>query len=400
MNFELTKDQQMLQESAQRYLEKSYTFEHRQALARSGGFSRDTWSALAEMGWLMVNIPEAYSGLGFSAIESALLAEQVGRGLVLEPYTMCGLFPSSLVQCCAAEAQKSALLGAIGSGEQLVAVAHSEEHSRGEPARVTTRARRVGNGYVLSGRKTLVVGGPAADRLIVVARSHGMPGEGFGLSVFLIDPSSPGVRLEAYRLLDGTPAADLILEDTPVPHDALLGSEGSAFEGLRRAIDETIVALCAETVGGLEDVVSLTSDYVKTRRQFGVPIGSFQVLQHRLADMAIERMLARATLHRALEILANPDRLEPSVLIGGCKAQVTRSARFVAAQGIQLHGGYGVTEEYRVGHHWRRLVLTDALFGNLDHHLNRYAQRIRSEAHRIASPAPAVEPGPAQLQDR
>lgn len=380
MNFDLTKDQQMLQESAQRYLERSYTFEHRQALAADSGFSRDTWSALAEMGWLMVAIPEPYSGLGFSAVESALLAEQVGRSLVLEPYTMCGLFPASLVLHCATEARKSDLLVAIGSGQELVAVAYSEADSRGEPTQIATRAQRVGNGYVLSGRKTLVVGGPVADRLIVVARSHGTPGQSTGLSAFLIEPSSPGVRLEAYRLLDGTPAADLVLEEARVPEDALLGPEGGAFEGLQRAVDETIVALCAETVGGIEDVIGLTGDYVKTRRQFGVPIGSFQVLQHRLADMAIERMLARATLHRGLEILSNPDRPQPSVLIGGCKAQVTRSARFVTAQGIQLHGGYGITEEYRVGHHWRRLVLTDSLFGNLDHHLNRYAQRIRNEA--------------------
>jgi alkylation response protein AidB-like acyl-CoA dehydrogenase len=387
MNFELTKDQQLLEESAERYLQKSYPFEHRNALAQQSGFSRATWSAFAEMGWLMVTIPEAYSGLGLSAVESALLAEQIGRGLVLEPYTLCGLFPAALVQRCATEPQKQSLLAAIGSGELLIAVAHSEAQSRGELTEVATRARRHAGGYLLSGRKTLVVGGPVADRVLVIARTGGVAGNRSGLSAFLLDPASAGVRLEPYRLLDGTPAADLMLEEAAVPASALLGAEGAAFDALQRAVGEAIVALCAETMGGIEDVMRLTSEHLKTRRQFGVAIGSFQALQHRFADMAIERMLARATLHRALEVLAHPDRSAPGVLIGGCKAQVTRSAKFVTTQGIQLHGGYGITEEYRVGHHWRRLVLTDALFGNVDHHLNRYAQLIRAEARSCASGA-------------
>ena len=377
MNFELTKDQQLLKESAERYLEKSYPFEHRNALARESGFARATWAAFAEMGWLMVTIPEAYSGLGLSAVESALIAEQIGRSLVLEPYTLCGLFPVALVLRCASEPQKQSLLAAIGSGELLIAVAHSEAQSRGELTQVAIRARRHADGYLLSGRKTLVVGGPVADRLLVIARTAGAAGDRAGISVFLIDPASPGVRLEPYRLLDGTPAADLILEDAVVPDSARLGAEGAAFTALEQAVGEAIVGLCAQTMGGIEDVIRLTSEHLKTRRQFGVPIGSFQALQHRFADMAIERMLARATLHRALEILATPSRPDPGVLLGGCKAQVTRSAKFVTAQGIQLHGGYGITEEYRVGHHWRRLLLTDALFGSLDHHLNRYAQLIR-----------------------
>jgi len=278
---------------------------------------------------------------------------------------------------CASEPQKQSLLAAIGSGELLIAVAHSEAQSRGELTQVAIRARRHADGYLLSGRKTLVVGGPVADRLLVIARTAGAAGDRAGISVFLIDPASPGVRLEPYRLLDGTPAADLILEDAVVPDSARLGAEGAAFTALEQAVGEAIVGLCAETMGGIEDVIRLTSEHLKTRRQFGVPIGSFQALQHRFADMAIERMLARATLHRALEILATPSRPDPGVLLGGCKAQVTRSAKFVTAQGIQLHGGYGITEEYRVGHHWRRLLLTDALFGSLDHHLNRYAQLIR-----------------------
>jgi alkylation response protein AidB-like acyl-CoA dehydrogenase len=386
MNFDLTDEQQMLEDSVRQYVDKSYTFESRKRLvAAGGGFSRESWSVFGEMGWLATSIPDSYSGLGFGGVETALIAEQLGRGLVVEPYTLCGLFPASVILHCATEDQKQEWLAGIGSGETLVAVAHSETGSRGSVAQVATTARRRADGcHVLDGRKTVVVGAPVADRVLVVARTAGTAGEESGLSVYLLDPHVEGVRLEPCRLLDGTPAADLVLEGAVVPADALLGAAGQAHDGLQRAVDEAIVALCAETVGSMEDVVALCSDYLKTRRQFGVAIGSFQALQHRMADMAIELMQARATLHRGLAILADTNAADRSAQISGCKAQVLRSAKFVTAQGIQLHGGYGITEDYRVGHHHRRLVLTDAFFGNMEYHLGRYARRIQAEARGVA----------------
>jgi alkylation response protein AidB-like acyl-CoA dehydrogenase len=387
MNFDLDEEQQMLQDSVRRFVDKSCSFEARARLTQDGGgFSRETWSRFAEMGWLMAPIPEAHGGLGFGEVETALIAEALGRGLVLEPYTLCALFPAAIIRGCAAEAQQEELLGAIGSGGALIAVAHSEPEARGCVAHVSASAIRQGDGdYVLNGRKSLVVAAPVADRIIVVARSAGAVRDEAGISLFLIDPQGPGVRLDPYRLLDGTPAADVVLEDALVPAPALLGEEGKAYPGLQRAVSEAIVALCAETVGGMEDVIALCADYLKTRQQFGVAIGSFQALQHRMADMAIELMQARATLHRGLAALADPALADVSTVISGCKAQVTRSARFVTAQGIQLHGGYGITEEYRVGHHYRRLVLADAWFGNLDYHLGRYAARIQAEARALAA---------------
>lgn len=387
MNFDLTEEQQMLQDSVRRYVDKSYTFEERARLVKTGGgFSRETWAALAEMGWLMASIPEQYGGLGFSAVETALIAEELGRGLVLEPYTHCAVFPSAIVRGCAAEAQKEEILAGIGSGETLVAVAHGEPEARGCVSHASASARRQADGgYVLNGRKSLVVAAPVADLILVVARSSGAVRDEDGISVFLLDPKTAGVRLESYRLLDGTPAADLVLGNVALPASALLGEEGKAFPALQRAVDESIVALCAETVGGMEDVLALCSEYLKTRQQFGVAIGTFQALQHRMADMAMELMQARATLHRGLVALANPALDDISRVISGCKAQVTKSAKFVTAQGIQLHGGYGITEEYRVGHHYRRMVLTDAWFGNFDYHLGRYASRIQAEACAIAA---------------
>ncbi|MDR2188147.1 MAG: acyl-CoA dehydrogenase [Azonexus sp.] len=387
MNFDLTEEQRMLQDSVRRYVNKSYSFESRTQLVKvGGGFSRETWSVFAEMGWLMAPIPESCGGLGFNAIETALIAEELGRGLVLEPYTFCAVLPVAIMRGCSAEAQKEKLLAGMGSGETIVAVAHSEPEARGCVSHVSTMATRQADGrYALNGRKSLVVAAPVADRILVVARSSGQVRDEQGISIFLIDPQSSGVRCEPFRLLDGTPAAELVLENVVVSASALLGEEGNAFSGLQRAVDEAIVSLCAEMVGGMEDVIALCSEYLKTRQQFGVAIGTFQALQHRMADMAIELMQARAMLYRGLAVLTNPAAEDTSRIVSGCKALVSKCAKFVTAQGIQLHGGYGITEEYRVGHHYRRLVLADAWFGNLDYHLNRYAGRIQDEARALAA---------------
>ncbi|MGF6545153.1 acyl-CoA dehydrogenase family protein [Paraburkholderia youngii] len=380
MDFELSDEQRMLQESAQRFVQKSYTFEHRRKLAsEEGGFSRDTWRTLGEMGWLGIAVPEEMGGLGFSPVESAIVAEQIGRALVLEPYAMCGVFPASLVTRCGREGQRETLLAEIVSGEAVYAVAHSEREARGQVHYVTATAKKTTDGtWRLDGYKTLVVGAPVADRLLVVARTAGAVGDKDGIGIFVVDPKQAGVTVKTCALLDGTPSADLLLEGVVVAQSDVLGEAGNAFEGLQAAVDETIVAICAELVGDMEDAIELASEYLKTRKQFGVAIGSFQALQHRMADMAIDAMQARATLHRALLALSEngPNR---SVEVSGCKAQTTRSAKFVTQQGIQLHGGYGITNEYKVGHHYRRHLVLDALFGNMDYHLNRYARQIQCE---------------------
>jgi alkylation response protein AidB-like acyl-CoA dehydrogenase len=367
-------------------VQKNYTFEHRRKLAaRGNGFSRDMWRTFGEMGWLGVAVPEAFGGLGFTPVESALIAEQLGRALVLEPYVMCGVFPAALVSRCANGQQRDALLAEIISGETVIAVAHSEREARGVVSHAATTARLVPDGaWRLDGHKTLVVGAPLADRLIVVARVAGGVRDDAGLGLFVVDPHAAGVTLEPYRLLDGTPAADLVLGGVTVDAAAALGTPGEAMEGLQAAVDEAIVATCAELVGDIDDTVELTSEYLKTRKQFGVPIGSFQALQHRIADMAIDAMQARATLHRALRALTE-DGGTRSVEVSGCKAQTIRSGKFVTQQGIQLHGGYGITDEYKVGHHYRRMLIVDVLFGNMEYHLNRYARQIQVEARALVA---------------
>lgn len=379
MDFNLSDEQRMLQENARRFMDNSYAFSRREEIAKQGGFSSEVWREFAEMGWLAAVIPEEFGGVGFGHVEAAILAEELGRGLLLEPYLHGCLFPAFVIQHCAGETHKAELLPAIGSGEKLLAVAHSEPQSHGDVAWVATRAqKRSDGGFVLSGRKSVVVGAMQSDWLLVVARSSGECADKEGISVFVLPRETPGLSLEPVRLLDGTPAAELVLNEVVAPAEALVGAEGAAYAGLQRAVDEVIVHQCAETVGGMEDVLALCSEYLKTRKQFGVPIGSFQALQHRMADMAIETMQARASLHRALAILAASAADEArSAAISGCKAQVMRSAKFVTAQGIQLHGGFGITEEYRVGHHYRRLVLSNAWWGGLEFHRSRYARSIQ-----------------------
>jgi alkylation response protein AidB-like acyl-CoA dehydrogenase len=382
VNFDLTDDQRMLQEGAARYFEKSYDFKLRLERARhGGGFSRATWQEFADMGWLAAAIPEAHGGLGFGPVEVALIAEEVGRHLVLEPFTACGLYPTKVIQHVATERQQNELLPTIAAGERLYAVASSEPEARGDLTRIACRAERALDGtWRLDGHKSLVIGAGVAGRMLVFARTSGATGASEGLSVFDIAADVPGAHIEPYVLVDGTPAGDLVLENAAMPAESLVGVEGVAAEGLQRAVDEVIVAQCAESVGSCEDVLALCSEYLKTRKQFGVPIGSFQALQHRMADMAIETSQARASLHRGLQALTAGAPERRSVDVSGVKAQVLKSARFVTQQGIQLHGGYGITEEYRVGHHWRRLLLADSVFGNYAHHLARYARWVQSDA--------------------
>jgi len=399
VNLELTDDQRMLRDGATRFFEKSYDFRRRLELARSGGgFSRATWKEFAELGWLAAAVPETHGGLDFGAIELAIIAEECGRHLVLEPFTACGVLPARLLASIADPVQQAARLPGLAAAEQIYAVALSEPGARGDVDAIEATAERTQDGrWRLSGHKSLVVGAPIADRLLIVVRSVGGSDGSPGLSLFDVSLQAPGMRVESYSLVDGTPAADVWLASVVVEADALLGRDGGATAGIQDAVDEAIILQCAETLGSLEDVLALCSEYLKSRKQFGVPIGSFQALQHRMADMAIETSQARAGLHRGLQALTVADAGRRSIDVSGIKAQVNRAARFVTQQGIQLHGGYGITEEYRVGHHWRRLLLADSVFGSPSHHLARYARRIQWEC--LPGAAPDDGPG-SQLSAR
>lgn len=373
MELRLSDEQKMILESAQRFVAADYGFELRRARVRDGvTIDKATWRQIAELGWLGIGVAEERGGYGASIVESALIAEALAKGQVLEPYTMCGVLPSRILAGVADNALAQEALAGLIAGETLVAVAQSEPASRGDITEVAAVARRTASGWSLSGRKTLVVGGDAADLLLVTARDGDTGGR--GLVLFLVDAKNPGLRREGDRLVDWTAGVDLVLEDCVVGADAALAAGAAATELLQAAVDEAIVALCAEAVGAMEGAIETTADYIKQRHQFGVPLSSFQALQHRMADMAIELTLARSAVICGLQALATAPGEERSAQVAGCKATVTRIGKWATSQGIQLHGGYGMTEEYKVGQYFKRLLAIDAFFGRQAFHLDRYAR--------------------------
>jgi alkylation response protein AidB-like acyl-CoA dehydrogenase len=374
MDLSLSEEQKLLQDSARRWVEKDYAFEARRKLLDGGGsFSRANWGQFADNGWLAVAVPEAYDGLGGGAIDTAVICEELGRRLVLEPYIPSAVLATQLIVAAASEAQKKAWLPELAAGKSIAAVAYSEPQARGAPGEVATSASAGGNGYVLSGRKSLAVGAPLADLLLVSARTTE------GISLFALDPKAKGVRLHEALLIDGRRSADVILENVALGRDALVGEPGRALPALELALDHAMVALCAESVGAMEIAISTTSEYLKTRKQFGVAIGTFQALQHRIADMAIEFEMARSMLVRAFRSIALPDAAERRRGIAASKAFVNQKAKWVTGQAIQLHGGIGMTEEFMIGHYFKRMVANELLFGSADWHLNRYTDALVKE---------------------
>lgn len=374
MDFMLSDEQQMIRESVRRFCENDYDFEQRRVLHNSAdGFSRDHWRTFAELGWLGIGLPEAAGGFGGGAVDEAIVMEEFGRALVLEPYLACAILAGQAV-AAAAPAQSEALLAPMIAGESLLALAHGEAAARGRVAWVETTAEADGSGsYRLSGAKSQVLGGPAADLLIVSARSGGDAGERAGISLFAVPADAPGIERRAYRLIDGSRVADVTLRDVTVPAGALLGEAGTAFAALDLAVNRAIVALCAETLGAMERALWMTRDYLKTRRQYGVTLNTFQSLQHRMADMLVECEQSRSMLYQGFAALANADPEQRRKGVSALKVQIGRSGGFVCGNAIQLHGGIGVTDEYIVGHFYKRAVSAGLLFGNTDFHLQQFA---------------------------
>ncbi|HWD32555.1 MAG TPA: acyl-CoA dehydrogenase family protein [Pseudomonas sp.] len=376
MDFEFTSEQQLLQDSLRRYVDKAYSFEARTALLSAGNNgSADNWGIFADNGWLMAALPEAYGGLGGSLLDTVIIAQELGRGLVLEPFLGCGVLAAQTLLAAASEAQKARLLPQLAEGSYRVALAYSEAGSRGMPEPVTLQAERNGDGFRLTGRKSLVLGAPGAQAFIVSAQIPHTQ----GISLLLVEADSPGLNAQALPLHDGTWVQDLHFDGVEVGADALLGAVGEGLAGLRQGLANGIVALCAELIGGMEKTLEVTAEYLKVRQQFGVPIGSFQVLQHRLADMAAELELARSSLHVALASMANDDPVTRDKTVSGSKMLICRAARFVCGQGIQLHGGIGMTEEYLVGHYYKRAVVAEVLLGSSDSHEAAYAAALQAE---------------------
>jgi pimeloyl-CoA dehydrogenase small subunit len=370
MDFELSEEQRLIKDSVERLLADQYDFETRKTYMEAPeGFSRQMWSKYAELGLLGLPFEERFGGFGGGPVETMIVAEAFGRALALEPFLATVVLGGGLLRHGGSDEQRAALLPKVGDGSLLLAFAHSERQSRYHLADVGTTARRDGARFVLDGAKTLVLHGDAADKLLVSARISGERRDPRGIGLFLVDASAPGVSRRGYQTIDGQRAAEVTLARVAVEPQAVVGEPGEAFGLIRRVVDEAIAALCAEAVGGMAAMQELTVEYLKTRRQFGVPIGTFQVLQHRAVDTLIALEQARSMAMLATMMVAEENDAERHKAIAAAKVQIGRSGRLVGQQAIQLHGGIGMTMEYKVGHYFKRVTAIDTIFGDADHHL-------------------------------
>lgn len=369
MDFAETNEQSLLRESVRRFAAKTHPFKGgvQPVLGAAGN-----WNDIAANGWTAISLPEEAGGIGASPVELAIVLEEFGRGLVAEPFVSCVVLAARAIALLGSPEQL-AIVERVIEGNLLLAFAHEERTTRGAIAEVATSAKRDGGGWRLSGAKTCVHGAPGADKLLVSARTSGAPGQSVGISLFLVPTSGAGIERADYMTIDGFEAADIVFDEAFVPADAIVGPEGGAYATLRDVIDLAIVALCAEALGNMERTLQLTRDYAMLRRQFGKTIGSFQAVQHRLADMLTELEMSRSSLYSALASRFSTDRTAQSRAASGCKAFIGRAGRFICENAIQLHGGLGMADEVEVGHHYRRVLAIDAAFGNTDYHLRRFA---------------------------
>lgn len=373
MDFNFTDEQQLLADTVRRFVREHYSFEARREILKSqDGWSRDLWGQLAGLGLTALNVPEEHGGLGAGPIDTMLVMNALGEGLVLEPYLSAAVITPALLDRIGDAKAAADLLPAIASGERIVIVAHQEPKTRGELNHVATRAEKSGESYVLDGHKSVVMNGGAADELIISARTSGKTDDRDGISLFRVAPGTSGLKLKSYRTIDEQQAADIELTKVKVPASALVGTEGRAFAAIEAAHDLGLSAICAEAVGIMKAVNNATLEYTKSRKQFGQPIAKFQVLQHRMADMFLNAEQATSMSYLAAIKCVDPDVGERRRALSAAKVAVGQSGRFVGQQAIQLHGGMGMTDELIVSHYFKRLTAIDLTFGDTDFHIQQF----------------------------
>ncbi|MFH3479360.1 acyl-CoA dehydrogenase family protein [Xanthobacter variabilis] len=375
MDFDLTDEQSLLKDTAQRWASDTYPGIEQLAAARAEhlGFAETKWAELAELGLLGLPFAEADGGFGGGPVETQVVMEALGRALAPEPYLASVILGGGAVRLAGSEAQKAALLPGLIDGTARLAFAHSELQARYDLNDVATSARAVEGGFRLDGRKSVVLNADAAKTLVVSARTSGDRRDDAGITLFVVPVDAAGLTLEAYATQDGGRAADVILTEVFVPTDAVLGTVGAGLPVVERVVEGAIGALCAEAVGLMEALNALTVDYLKTRKQFGVAIGSFQALQHKAVDMFVALEQARSMALYAAMMVEAEDPAERRVALSAAKVQINRSARFVGQTAVQLHGGIGMTMEYIGAHHFRRLAMIELMFGDTPYHQRRVA---------------------------
>ncbi len=374
MDFDLTEEQSILKDSLDRLLAEHYGFEERRRIMASPeGWSGEMWGRYAEMGLLALPFAEADGGLGGSPVETMIVMEAFGKALALEPYLPTVVLGGSLIRFGGSDAQRAELVPAVAEGALKLAFAQGERNSRYDLHHVETTATRDGSGWRISGRKFVVLGGDSADRFFVTARTAGSARDEGGIGVFLVDAGAKGVSVRGYRTQDGQRGADVTFDGVAVGAEAAFGDPEGGLALARRAVDAAIAALSAEAIGAMAAMHALTVDYLKVRKQFGVPIGQFQVLQHKAVDMFVAIEQARSMAFYATSMADSDDAAERAAAIHAAKVEIGRGGRLAGENAIQLHGGVGMTMELAVGHYFKRVTMIDATFGDADHHLRALA---------------------------
>jgi acyl-CoA dehydrogenase len=374
MSLVLTEDQQILKQSAADFVKKeSPVSRFREARDGDNDASRELWPKMAELGWPAIPVPEEYGGLSMGALDLACVMEECGRNLVPEPLLSTVAFGANLLVLAGSEAQKDEFLPQIAAGGCLLAVAFQEARSRYDHARVSTTAEKKGDGFVISGEKVLVLDGNTADLFVVSARSSGESDHPAGISLFLLRADTPGVEVVKQQTVDCRNTAIVRLRDVEVQAGALLGSEGEGFAPLSDAIDRAVTALCAEMLGNMSSAFEMTLEYLKTRKQFGVLIGTFQALKHRAAEMFTEIELARSAVLGACEAL-DTGAANASALVSVAKVRCSDASMLVGYEGVQMHGGIGMTDEHDIGFYLKRARASETAFGDATFHRDRFAR--------------------------
>jgi pimeloyl-CoA dehydrogenase small subunit len=375
MDFDLSEEQRLLKDSVDGLLTDAYDFEQRKKyMKEKGGWSKAIWRRLAEQGLLGLPFSEADGGFGAGAVETMIVMEALGKAMVLEPYLATVVIAGGFLRHGASEAQKAAHISSIIDGSKTFAFAQLEKNSRYDLNDVATTAKKKGDGWIIDGEKFVVINGENADTLIVTARTAGSQRERSGVGVFLVPGDAKGVVRKGYPTQDGLHAADLSFTGVEVDGGAAIGDPGNALPLIERVVDEARTAICAEAVGAMDESLKTTVEYLKTRKQFGVPIGSFQTLQHRAADMFVAVEQARSMSMFATMAADFDDARQRATAVAAAKVQIGKSMKFVGQQAIQLHGGIGMTMEAKIGHHFKRLTMIENTFGDTEYHLRRVTE--------------------------
>jgi pimeloyl-CoA dehydrogenase small subunit len=372
MDFDLSEEQRLLKESVDGLLGSSYDFDARKKyMAEKGGWSRSVWNKLAEQGLLGLPFSEEDGGFGAGAVETMIVMEALGKALLLEPYLATVVIGGGFLRRGGSAEQKAAHIPGIIDGSKTFAFAQLEKNSRYDLNDVATSAKKKGEGWVIDGEKFVVLNGESADMLVVTARTKGGQRDTSGIGVFLVPGNAKGVSKKTYPTQDGLHAADITFTGVEVGADSAIGDPEKALPLIERVVDDARTAICAEAVGIMDESLKTTVEYLKTRTQFGVPIGSFQTLQHRAADMFVALEQARSMSMFATMASDFDDPKERATAIAAAKVQIGKSGKFVGQQSIQLHGGIGMTQEAKIGHYFKRLTMIENSFGDTDYHLRR-----------------------------